>query len=55
MGQFKQLEECNEVYMSMNFSEYLKNPNESVMNFLKMESREERDDMMSIVFIQPKH
>jgi hypothetical protein len=55
MGQFKQLEECNEVDMSINFSEYYKNPNESVMNFLKMESREERDDMMSFVFIQPKH
>ncbi len=55
MGQFKQLEECNEVDMSMNFSEYFKNPHESVMNFLKIESRDEREAMMSSVFIQPKH
>ena len=55
MGQFKQLEEFNEVDMSMNFSEYFKNPHESVVNFLKMESRDEREAVMSSVFLLPKN
>lgn len=42
MEQFKQLVDgVGEFDMRMNFSEYINNPHESVMNFLKMESRDE--------------
>lgn len=60
MDQFKELENLFEVEeadlkkvdMRMNFSAYIKNPHESVLNFLKMESRDEREAIMTSVFVK---